>query len=109
MLRRILAVLPSIDFRMNTSYVWKKTKIFKNEWVITTVSDHDKVAFQAKTGVLLDKIAPLNNLSSDGPSSRKFFAETDSFFDDPFDFAELNAAIESRNRHSGCDPDGVDS
>lgn len=74
----------------------------------TAVSNHDNVAFQAQARFLLDKIAPLNNQRTEEGFFCKFFAETDSFFDSLFDFSELNAAIESRNKHFGCCPDGID-
>ena len=98
----------TIDFNKNSSYVWKKTKVFKNKWVKTTSPNYDKAKHRAQSNIVLQKIAPHRtadvtiNPEPDLPNSK------DSFFDDLFDFYEFNAALESRNKHSGCGLDGID-
>lgn len=96
----------TIDF--NATYVCSKTKIFKNKWVKTSISNHDKKAFREKAETVLNKIAPHRNPDLSKDSIQDLHGKQVFFFDTPFDLVELNAAIESRNQHFGCGFDDLD-
>lgn len=97
----------SIDFNRNVSYVWDKMRIFRNKWqkVNHPSKEAQDMNFSTMANEVIDKITAAPSTEHQPPDTHDL---TNSFFDKPFTFAELNLAIDSRNTSTGSGLDGID-
>lgn len=95
-----------INVRKNTSYTWRKCKIFKNKWIkATPISLTEHLQSKSMLNDTLDKISP-----AWVPSDPHYLPKCDKndFFDAQYDFREFNIALEGKNAKSTPGPDGLD-
>ena len=91
--------------RSNSSYVWRKCKIFKNKWVkVDTSSVKENLQSEKKIELELAKIAPPWVCSDPSWIPE---CQNNEFFDHFFDFVEFNSALDSTNVNSAPGPDGI--
>ena len=96
----------SLNFRTKLNYTWNNCKILKNKWAkIPTTHLSSNLPNQSELHNSLNKICPpwVSVNPTFLPASKE-----NAFFDAPFDFTELNVALESKNEKSAPGPDGID-
>lgn len=97
----------TVDFKSDFGYVWKKMSIFKNKWCKNTngsTTNNSSRTDWAHTAI--DKISP--PFVTKEPISFGDTSNDNQFSDKAFQFAEFNAALESRSTNSSSGPDGID-
>lgn len=82
-------------------------KIFRNKWQKVNHSsiDTQKKSYSLMANEAINKLTAPVTVSLPVNSCQ---AQTNSFFDEPFSFMELNHAIDSRNTSTGSGLDGID-
>ncbi|KAL7289071.1 hypothetical protein TKK_0017024 [Trichogramma kaykai] len=94
----------NLNFRSNPSHVWKVCKIFKNKWVNTKPVVRDSIALD-EFDFALNKLCP--PWAETNPDSMPAFIHRNQFFDAPFSYHEINAALESKRDSAAPGIDGI--
>ena len=96
----------NLDFRVDCKRVWNKCRIFKDRWTkASNPSTEQNLQTKNQIDAALDKISP--PWAETDPSSRPQCQENP-FLSSNFTFAELNVALDSKNKKSAPGIDGVD-
>ncbi|XP_058796083.1 uncharacterized protein LOC131666967 [Phymastichus coffea] len=96
----------SLNFSVNQTYVWNKSKLLKNKWIkITPNSSHENHQNFRLINDCLDRISPSwcandpNNLPN---------CQLNPLLESLFNFAEFNASLSNKNTRSSFGVDGLD-
>lgn len=94
----------SLDMRVDTSYVWRKSKVLKNSFI--KVKPSSNYVTKDKVDEALDKLAP--PWVQTNPDSIPGIHKKNEFFDVPFSYSELNFALDNKKTCSSPGMDGID-
>lgn len=95
-----------MSFNIDPNYVWKTCKILKNSWIKNYNVNTTQNLQKGLVSEALDKICP--PWVETNPTSTHTSTPNE-FFDRPFDYAEFNAALDSKNTKSSPGLDGIDN
>lgn len=96
----------SLNLHTDSTYVWKTCKIFKNRWINTSLQPtYDKTLIKDNKVESLNKISP--SWAQTDPSWLPICPNND-FLENPFTFAEFNAALDSKRIKAAPGIDGID-